>query len=231
MKIYLKIFIIFLVIFILSLVCILYGRNTLEHVNYNEYITNSKYMYFDTNIYNLFPELEGFLITDEEINNAQDLVNLSNYVVLIEVYDEPMLQGEDVINNGIIKKIIKGNGLNVGDKIQIYDLVYGWSKDATNYFAGSTPLKVGEEYIVFLKKAPYPTVKNTYVFDSIKFGHVITSKPNKYVLGYDMQTLKIEDMLKIKDIQEYAYVFTKNYTDDDVKKYEKIVKEIYDLIK
>lgn len=231
MKIKLRFILISIIILVASIICVLYGRIKLKHVNYDEYIKSSKYTYFSTNIYDFFPELENIIIKDDEVNNAQDLINLSDYVLLIETFDKPMLHGKDIVNNCIIKKIIKGKGLNIGNKIQIYDLVMDWDMNSTGYFPGFTPLKMGEQYIVFLKKAPKPTIKNTYLFSSIKFGHIITSKQSQYVLGYDIQTLKLEDMFKIEEAQNYDYIFTKDYTDDDVKKYEKIVKEIYELVK
>ncbi|HHW69605.1 MAG TPA: hypothetical protein GX747_04630 [Tenericutes bacterium] len=85
--------------------------------------------------------------------------------------------------------------------IKLYDLIISWNSNATSYFNGTTPMKINEDYIVFLKRNPNLSVKDTYIFSTMKYGHTITSKESRYLHNYEQYTLTL------KEISNYDFVF------------------------
>lgn len=219
---------IIVIISIFSVFAIIYGKNNMKHIDYNKYIKSSIYctnFENDSKVYDLFPETKDFLILSNDINSAEDIINKSDYILQVKTNSKPILIGKSIINNCIIEKVIKGKNLNVGENIKIYDMSYGWFHNHTDYLFGSTPLANNNVYIVFLKKAPYPTVKDTYSMISFKYGHVNLNNNNHYLLDYD-NCSKL-----VKNISQYDYVFGSEYSDEEIIKYVRIVNEILELVK
>ena len=132
--------------------------------------------------------------------------------------------GNGIINNCTIKKVIKGSDLMVNDEIKIYDLISIWKVFGTYYLGGSTPLKIGNEYIVFLKKTINASVSNTYVFASVKYGHLLTSIENKILENYEQNSLTIDE------ISNYNFVFSKDSNKTEIEIYKNISKQIIEMI-
>lgn len=213
------------IIIVLSIFIVLYGKLLLKHIDYDEFVNSSLYYYVsEEEVYSSYLDLKDFFIDDNSINNADDLLKMADYVLIIKVDEEPLFRGNSIINNCTVKKVIKGEGINKNDNILVYDLIGSWFMSGTGYFGGSTPLVLNNEYIVFINKAPRPSIKDSFVFSSFKYGHITLNKTSKYKLDYEQYSSSIFD------ISEYDYVFPAGYSIDDVVKYEKIRDEILLII-
>lgn len=212
------------------------GRSLINHIDYDNFISNVKY--FSTPIeyvYNEFRQNKGIFIDDKKINNIEDLIDESEYVLKIEIIDNPTFYGNGIINNTKILDIIKGENdknIYVGSKLKIYDLISYWAGDYINYYGGMTPLNPKNEYIVFLKKAENANQEGTYIFSSIKYGHF-----NVSILDANVLTDYIQGSLTIKDVMEYDYVEmncdSSGYSTCDkyVDDYSMLKKQLFDYIK
>lgn len=190
------------------------NRDKFEHINYSEYVLESKY--FTDDSYSLsFKEMKNILINDEEVRSASDLINKSKYALVVKVSENPTMIGDGIINNGVIISIIKGDKFKVGDPIKIYDLLYYWGVNSTNYLGGSTPVRVGDTYVVFITDEIRPTVKNTYVFSSVKYGHFNVARDIGTYSNYDLSVSGLK-LLTISDAMNYDYVFTPSDPDTGV---------------
>ncbi len=220
----LKNLIIFIIIILLLIIGILiYGKVNLKHINYKEYIENSKYERSESNEYKeYFPELNDFFI-DEKASDVNELIQYSDYVVIGKVKKEPILYGKSIINQFEIENVIKGN-LKTKKTIKVYDLLFDWNLNLTSYLSGLTPVKKGESYILFLKKSHNPTMKNTYVYSSLQYGHVNKSH-NKVLKEYSNYSNKISEILN------YDYVFLEKTNKNEIEKYEKMRNEIIEYMK
>ena len=156
-----------------------------------------------------------------EINHKfEDLQKLSNYILIISNNEYPTFRGNGIINNCIIKKVIKGKDLKEKDKIRIYDLVAFWKTFGTSYLGGSTPLEIGNVYVVFLKKTTRANLSDSYVFTSVKYGHTIISKESKFLKNY------LQNSMNIKEIRQYDYIFSNENTEVEIAEYLKIKADI-----
>lgn len=215
------------ILFILTIFLIIYAKLKIKHVDYNYYIQHSLYNFLTSDdeiwgykkLYNLY---DYFI--DEKVNTLDDLKNLSDYILIVSNDKEPTFKGNGIINNCTIKKVIKGSDLMVNDEIKIYDLISIWKVFGTYYLGGSTPLKIGNEYIVFLKKTINASVSNTYVFASVKYGHLLTSIENKILENYEQNSLTIDE------ISNYNFVFSKDSNKTEIEIYKNISKQIIEMI-
>ena len=105
------------------------------------------------------------------------------------------------------------------EKIKIYDLVFHWDIIRTFYLGGNTPLQMNNEYIVFLRKPERASIKDAYVFSSVKYGRVSILNERGVLEDYE------QGSSKVKEILNYDFVFSKN-NDEEVLKYKEFVKEI-----
>ena len=132
-------------------------------------------------------------------------------ILIIKVQDSPDFLGDGIINNCKIEQVIRGENLNEGDTIKIYDFIAWWKMSDTAYLGGSTPLRQNEKYIVFLNRAPNPNKKDTYIFSSIPYGHILLNKPIKTLINDETSPLTI------KNAMNYQFVFPtdidKNFVD------------------
>lgn len=214
---------------------VIIGRTLIRHINYNDFISNVKY--FSTPIeyvYNEFKRNKDIFIDDRKINNIEELINESEYVLKIKVIDNPTFYGSGIINNVSILDIIKGENdknIYVGNELKIYDLISYWSGDYINYYGGMTPLNPKNEYIVFLKKAEHANQEGTYIFSSINYGHFNISVSDANVL-----TDYIQGSLTVQEIMEYDYVEmncdSSGYSscDNYEENYSKLKKQLFDYI-
>lgn len=214
---------------------IIIGRSLINHINYGNFVSNVKY--FSTPIeyvYNEFKQNKEIFIDNKKINNIEELIDESEYVLKIKIIDNPTFYGNGIINNAEILEIIKGKNdknIYVGNKLKIYDLISYWSGDYINYYGGMTPLNPKNEYIVFLKKAENANQEKAYIFSSIRYGYFNISTSDTNVL-----TNYIQGSLTVQEIMEYDYVemdcdssgynSCDNYVDD----YSKLKKQLFDYI-
>ena len=179
-------------------------------------------MYSKEDSKKIYKELNNILI---EAKDLDELMGFSDNILLVEVNNDFKLIGNGIVNNCTVKKIYKtSTDIKKNDRINIYDLSDSWNKNSTRYFGGITPMKEGESYIVFLKKAKNPSVKDSYVFSSIMFGHTNINSATPYLLNYEQYSLSIEN------IKQYDYIFSKESTEEDVLFYESIRNQIMKLV-
>lgn len=217
----------FTILLTLSITAIIYGRIEIKHIDYENYIENSKYAVSIVGqyLYENYPELKSVIIPNKMIDSIDDLVKNSEAVLVIEVKENPIIHGSGILNNCIIKKIIKGENLKLNEIIQVYDLTAHTQADVTLYIDNTTPLKKNEPYLVFLNKAPRPSIKGTYVFSNAEFGHIRLNGKKNYLKDYENYSITM------KDILQYDYVFLKeSYKSEDIEKYERIAEEALNLL-
>jgi len=216
-----------IILLIFAVAVTIYGKVKIKHINYENYIGKSVYAIsnLEESLYQTYPELKNVIIQDKNVHTVNDLLNFSEDVLVIEVANEPIIHGNGIVNTGTIKKIIKGENVELNEKIQIYDLVLDTQSSATIYLSGATSLQVGKQYLVFLNQAPRPSILKTYVFSSAEFGHIRLNEKPLYLKDYENYSMPVKDILK------YDYVFLEEtYSYDDIVKYEKIVAETRELL-
>lgn len=218
----------FIVIFLSAIAIIIYAKSKFNNVDYDYYIKESSYNFVSSvksevnNTGGMNYEhdlgLNDFFI-DEEITSMEDLKRLSDYILIITNNEYPTFKGNAIINNSTILKVIKGEGLKENDKIKIYDLLFHWDKIRTYYLEGNTPLQIGNEYIVFLKKTDRASVPNIYVFNSVKYGRVSLLEERGVLENYEQGTSTIDEILK------YDFIFSEK-SSKEITEYKTIVKHI-----
>ena len=198
------------------------GKNNFEHITYLEYTKQSKYYPLENHYYDFFPKQKGFFIDDSKIKNKEQLINQSEYALIVKVEKENLIHGTSIINDCTIIDIIKGDKLSIGEKIKIYDVTYGWSPNSTEYFGSMTPMKPSDSYFVFIKKAPSPTLKDSYVFSSLMYGHFKVDPNTTFLTNYT-----IEEPITIEEAMEYDYILAN--TDKENITFQKIKSELISL--
>lgn len=224
-----------LFIFVLFGCSIIIGRLLINHINYDNFISNVKYFSIPIEqVYKEFKQNKKIFIDDNKIDNIEQLIDESEYVLKIKVIDNPTFYGNGIINNVKILDVIKGKNdknIRIGSKLKIYDLISYWSGDYINYYGGMTPLNHKYEYVVFLKKANNSNYKGTYIFSSIKYGHFNISVSDANVL-----TNYIQGSLTVQEIMNYDYVETDcdssgyNSCDNYVDDYAKLKKQLFNYL-
>jgi len=215
------------IIFLLTLSVIIYSKTKFIHIDYDDFIKKSQYNYIGSKLSNNSTmkmnyeedlKLDDFFI-DEQVETLEDLKNLSDYILIVSNEKKPLFLGNSIINTCNVIKVIKGNNIKESDEIKIYDLVFNWDSLSTIYIGGNTPLLIGDEYVVFLKKTENGSIKNAYVFSSVNYGRVSILKERKVLDNYEYGSLNLDE------IMQYDYVFSKG-TEKEKQKYKKMVKEI-----
>lgn len=205
------------------MIVIIYGKMTLNHIDEDHYEETSLYSFLDKElVYSAYPELKQFLIDDNNVNSAQDLIEQSDFILLIKNDGKKELIGNAIINHVTVKHVWKGDRIKVNDTIRIYDLVHFWNERWSEYLGGSTPLNQDDEYIVLLKKGHYPTIPDSYAFASIKYGHIVTNRESKDLINYEKYTLKVDS------IKQYDYISTKNEEESQISHYRIIKQKLLD---
>lgn len=221
------------IIIALTIGVIMYAKNKFTMFNYNSYIENSSCNFINS-INNNNNDLEGMnyeqmfnlfdYFIDDKISTIDDLINLSDYILIVNVDKQPIYKGSSVINNCTILKVIKGSNFKENTKIRIYDLVFHWDYLRTYYLGGNTPLKINDNYIVFLKKPKLASENETYVFTSVKYGRISILENRGILENYEQSSLNITDIFN------YDLVFSPNNYDEIIE-YNRLVKEIREFAK
>jgi hypothetical protein len=196
---------------------VIFGKLKIKTIDYQNTINESMYVIID-DYYDMYPNLTKIIVDDDQILNVNDLIQKSDYVLKVETMDKIDFAGGSLINNCQVQKVIKGENLKQGDTIKVYDHMMGLNNDSINYFAGAIPLKEKTEYIVFLKKAPNPNRKGTYIFSSVKYGSFRITDDLKIVTNYENYSLPVNEVIN------YDYITLEN-SDDEI--YNNISKQIY----
>lgn len=187
-------------------IMIFIGKKVTNHISYDDYISNTDYFITSTeSMYRHYSRLKGFFINDSLISNIDDLFDKSDYVFKIIVQNKPLIYGNSLINNAKVLKIYKNDSnhsIYEGNDIKIYDLVNLISNEYIDYSGGMTPLTLGDKYVVFVKKTPNPSVKNTFVFSSVEYGHFNISRQSNLLFGYE------NGSLTMKEIMKYDYIYS-----------------------
>lgn len=196
-------------LFLLYFLAIFIGKMQIKSVNYDEYISVSKYFTMSSDsVYRTFSRLKNVLINDDNVKKVDDLFDGSDYVLRVSVYDIPFFYGNGMINNLKVEDKLKGNDdILIGDKIKVYDLISSWNYFSINYYGGTTPLSSKYEYIIFIKEAPNPNVDDTYIFSSIRYGHFIIDDDVNILNDYN------EGSLSMEEIMLYDYVCSEQEED------------------
>lgn len=207
------------IILFFSIAIVIYAKINIKHVDYDDYVRNSLYNFEISDDYENMYNLKDYFI-DEKVNSYDDLKRMSDYILIISNDKYPTFRGNGIINNCTIERVIKGNGLKEKAEIKIYDLVSSWKMYETIYLGGSTPLKIGNKYIVFLKKTTRANLSDTYVFTSVKYGHITISEDSKFLKDY------VQNSMKIEEIKQYDFVFSSENTEREIAEYTKIKSDI-----
>lgn len=224
-----------LIIFVLlSAGIVVYAKYNFKHVDRNEFFKNSLYSFFaserDTinnfegmtyeNMYDL-----GDFFIDDKVKSLKDLEENSEYILIVNSSKYPTFKGNGIINNCQIKKVIKGTDVKENEYIKIYDLVAFWNNSGTFYLGGSTPIKREKDYIVFLNSTTNANEPNSYVYSSVKYGHVSISEKGKILENYKQNSLSLED------IANYDFVFPEGTSKESISEYNTLYSEIWNKYK
>lgn len=223
------------IVICLFIISIFIGKKTMSHINYNDIISNAYYFTNSTSDVNRqFNNAENILIDDNTIDNISDLFEQSNYVLKVSIEEDPILYGDSgLINRVKIIDVLKGNDnkkIKIGNTINVYDLIMSWGETYIDYYGGMTPLNKNYQYVIFIKNAPFPNYKDTYIFSSIKYGHfVITIPDTNILLNY------VQGSLHMKEIMKYDYVqincdSISSKCDKDIEGYIKLKKQLLEIL-
>lgn len=215
---------------ILCLLCLLlfvglgfYGKNKFESIDYQ---TMAGEMYYSTMTYQdfleIFPNTAKKLIDDTKITCLDDMIKQSDFVLKIKNGEDKIIQGHGLINQCQVLKVFKGKNIQVNESIYIYDFTDFITSDSIGYIEGSKPLVPQQEYIVFLKKAPVPNMKDTYIFSSINYGFFDINSHDLYNTQYE------NDFIYLSDTYDYDYMGT---NEEFSNMYQKLSHELKTYIK
>ncbi len=184
----------------------IYGRQQFNHICYSDYLESSLYL---QNL-NINPDPEAF-IKEQSIEKIEDLINQSDYVFKVKVTEDILFKDATIINYCDILETIKTVDDLEKKHIGIYQSVIHWTNYGTNFISKQPPLKVGEEYYVFLNKT-IRGVKDTFYFSSLEYGwfrsdstfHYLDNYNNDHTMGmiceYDGVNFTENEKLKYKNL-------------------------------
>ena len=170
----------------LSLFAFLYmiGKSVYHHLDMTTFNKNRYYFLHDhcMEMY-AYQGIDKHLIDDSKIQNLDDLMESSPYVLRVTSGEQSIIVGGAELTEYKIKQIYKGEGLNTGDSIQVYNY-NDVGNDASTYCYGMTPVSSKKDYIVFLTKAPNPGIKGTYIYASFLYGKFMVSEEAHILYHY-----------------------------------------------
>ncbi len=218
-------------VLVLYVLVIIYGKSSVKKVDYQSFMSEKTYGFLSS-IYSSNNDYEGMnyedmynlkdFFLDDKISSLNDLEKYSDYILIIEVNNEPIIRGNGIINNCLIVNVIKGNDLKSGNNILIHDLIVSHQNQTALYLDGSTPLKINGKYVVFLKKTNNSNINNSYVFSSTNFGHIKIDQKGNILKNYE------QNALKLNEIVNYDHVFSKKTNLDEIVKYQNIQTSIWE---
>lgn len=229
-----KVLLILIIFTLISMLIVIYAKANFRHVDNYFFYENSLYSFlasendliddYEGMTYESMYDLKDFFI-DDKVTSLENLENSSDYILIINTNQDSIFKGNGIINNCDIKKVIKGVDVLENQTIKIYDLVAFWRNHGALYLGGSTPLQKGKDYVVFLKKANNANLSNSYVFSSVKYGHVSVSEKGNILENYE------QNSLKLKDISKYDFVFSSNSSLENISEYKLLYSKIWDKYK
>ena len=212
------------------------GKTKLKHINYDDYISTASYYTSSiSSVYSHFSKLEQVIIDDSKIKNIEDLFLKSEYVLKVRINTKPTIYGNGILNKVEVLDILKGeNDKNItkGNIIKVYDLVSIITDYSIRYYGGMTPLDEKNEYIIFIKKAPHPSIKNTYLFSSITYGHFnISSFDSNILMDYEPGSLTIKEAMKYDYVQTDCKFIRNEDCDQYATNYSTLKKQLLEYLK
>ncbi|MFQ6792693.1 hypothetical protein [Thomasclavelia sp.] len=207
-----------LVIVLITIGLAVYGKIKVTNYDFEDYIANTRY---DTTqnaneMLDYAPYLKK-IINDDKINDYTDLLDHTKYCLDVKV-EKSKFSGEGIINYCVVERVIKGEKIEIGDKIGIYDLVFLLARSGTVYGEGARPLKTGEKYRVFIDNAINPLIDGAYLFSSFKYGSFRLNPGT----GAKLEQNTDEKEITLKDAMEFDCITR----DGDMKIYNDIYNEI-----
>lgn len=217
------------------LVAIYIGKKSITHIDYNDFISSASYLTHSTDDIIRQYKLGNVLIDDKKINSLADLFEQSTYVLKVSVNENPILYGDGgLINKVKILDVLKGNNnsnMVVGNTIKVYDLIMWWGETYIDYYGGMTPLNKEYQYIIFIKDAPSPSLKDTYIFSSIKYGHFNISIPHPNILlNYTQGSLYMKDVMKYDYVQVDCDSISTTNCDTDIESYSILKQQLLETL-
>lgn len=206
---------IFLII-ILSVAIVVYAKINIDETKFEESVVNFKYDSLPSSLYNEMFDFEQVFVANE-VKNVDVLYDISDYVLIVTI-NKKELVGKGIINEAKVKKVIKGSNITFDDTIFVYDLVAFIGSDVITYLDGSTPLKKGEDYIIFVNKTSRANVKNSFIATNTQYSYVSLNELN-ILDDYKSYSKSIEE------ISNYQYVFLDNDI-DKINEYRNFILEI-----
>lgn len=176
------------IVLLLSVGLVVYGKWSL-HASEMDSQLYREYFGIPYEEYSLFFDTDGLF--DHSIESTrEDMEEQSVYILVVTALEGSKQYGNAYISQCSIDAVIKGEGLEEGMVIPVYDLsIYGMD------FDGVIPLETGSQYLVFLNDAPHPSIKNAYMYASTWYGHLRTDGPSCYVKDDSEEILYIRDLL------------------------------------
>ena len=87
-------------------------------------------------------------------------------------------------------------------------------------------------YIIFIKKAPHPSIKNTYIFSSITYGHFnISSFDSNILMDYEPGSLTIKEAMKYDYVQTDCKFIRNEDCDQYATNYSTLKKQLLEYLK
>lgn len=198
-----------------------FGKSTIKSLGYDEFSQSAVYTFRPIDEWYADHDYLKNIIIDDRVSSYNDLLANSPYVLLVSV-ENTRLEGEGIINECKVKKVIKGKNINTDDLVMIYDHASAITPYAATYIEGTRPMKENDNYIVFIDDAPNPNVEGAYLFSSFKYGSFRISESAKYLYDYNSS-----NEITISEAMEYDYIGTS----EDVDLYNKLFIEINTLSK
>ena len=176
------------IVLLISVGLVIYGKWSL-HASEMDSQLYREYFGMPYEEYSLFYDTDGLF--DHSIESTrEDMEEQSAYILVVTALEGSKQYGNAYISQCSVDTVIKGEGIEEGMVIHVYDLsIYGMD------FDGSLPLETGTQYLVFLNDAPRPAVKNAYMYSSTWYGHLRIDGPSCCVKDDPEEILYIRDLL------------------------------------
>lgn len=109
------------------------------------------------------------ILTSDVNESISDLEAESDYIAMVMADGDFYVYGQGVVNSCTIQKVFKGDDLSDDDRIEVYNLAL-WQNGYVSLLDGQTVMEKGEEYLLFLNKAPFTEIDHAYYPVSTYFG-------------------------------------------------------------
>ena len=210
-----KIFcVLIILLFIVSIGTVVFAKTNLKKLDYDNYVETSLYYLLPEDEYKNMYNFDSVEVHDS-VDDLSTLLSYTDAILIVTPVEDPEFVGNGILNNCKIKKVVEGKDFREDQVIEIYDFVSWWKMSDTAYLNGSTPLNEGNDYIVFIRKAPRPNKKDTYIYSSISYGHIKISDSIDVLENYGAATITV------KQAMNYQFIFGDNTNSTLVDLYKK----------